>query len=448
MLHLGVWVLQRSFAEGVARILFVLVGALAGGVVLHAQEPIKSGTGREELTRPKGQQPSTKPQTVYVTRIKPVYVTRNAHPTVTTGTLSVGALPNANILIEPVKGGGVGNEHMLSATENIFIFDKLLPGTYRVAATLDGYKAVEQQIRIFANKPAGVSLKLDPILYTVKIKTNVTSGEVRYAPVEAYTESGTGQKRYRPIGETRLTPIQDHNAVLRTLSKGDYGVDIRASEPGYEDFLGSIAVPDDTNKEEVDLPPVTLKNVRSTETFTALTADAWDVPAGWRIASSLLSTKGKGIAVPHDPLFRYYTDFQLISDARMVNGVAVSFVARASADQENYYLIRLTGANAEEPYRLSGFIVKQGVPQRFQSISVSHLSATLNNKFFKISIKMKGNNIEVKIWDSLTGEYFPLGGFSDSYSTFRIGAVGIAASDKDQAQFGSFIVCTPECPRE
>jgi hypothetical protein len=414
--------------------------------VSHAQEPIKSGTGREELTRPTIR--SDKPKTVYVTRIKPVYVTRNAHPTVTTGTLSVVALPNAILLIEPVKGGGEGKYHTLSRTENLFIFDNLRPGTYRIAATLDGYKPVEQQVRITANKPTGVSLKLEPILYTVKIKTNVRSGEIRYAPVESYIEAGTGQKRYRSTGETRVTAIQDYNTTLRGLSKGDYGLDIRAADTGYEDRLVSIGVPDDSNNEEINLE-ITLKNVRSTETFSGLTSDQWDLPAGWRVASLLLSTNGNGIAIPHRESYRYYTDFELRSDAKMQNGVAVSFVMRASPDLENYYLIRLTGANADEPYMLSGYIVKNRIREKLDAVSIAHvMSAIKQDQFFKVTVKMTGNRMDVWVTDSQKGDHIPLGGIEDNNRRFQIGAVGIYAEGKEQSQFGSFVVCAPVCPKQ
>lgn len=427
------------------RLTTIVVGLAAwvSGIGAAKAQDLIPDKAREELTRPTTGPVKSKP--VYVT--KTVYVNKNAHPTVTTGTLSVDAYPNAIIRVVPLKGG-TALEGTVPKNERLFIFGSLKPGAYLVAATLDGYKPAEQRIQIFANKHKGVTLNLQQVFYTVKINTNVASGEVRYAPVISTTEAGKAEKLYKASGETRVVLIENHSAVLPALPRGTYGVDIRSGEVGFETKLGTITVPDETDGEEVKLE-VTLKNLRSTETFNALIADQWDFPPKWRIASSLLSTNGKGLAIPHDPLFRYYTDFQLISDARMVNGVAVSFIARAAVDKEDYYLIRLTGPNAEEPYQLSGFIVKHGVPQRFQSISVNHLSVALKpNKFFKISIKMKANNIEVKLWDSQTGEYYPLGGFADSYANFGIGAVGIAASDKEQAQFGSFIVCTPQCPRE
>lgn len=413
---------------------------IAGAVPVDAQDII-GGTGREELNRGGSRNP--KPTVVYGTKTRTVYVTRNAHPTVTTGTLSVATLPNATIRLEPVKGGEA-LEGDVPANERLFIYNNLRPGTYRIAVALDGYKPAEQRIQIVANKNKGITLDLEPILYTITISTNVSSGEVRYAPVEAYTEGGV--KKYRRTGETRLALIENRRAVLPSLSKGTYGVDIRAAEPGYEDRLGSITLPDETNKEQVALE-VTLKNVRSTETFSALTSDQWELPAGWNIASYVLSANGKGISIPHSERYRHYTDFQLISDVKMLNGIAVSFVLRASPSLDNYYLVQLTGAKAQEPFLLSAYVVRNGVSERLQSVPIAHLSSTLkSNQFFKVSVKMKDNSIDVSIADSQTGDYFPLGVLMDPNRRFSIGAVGISVEGKEQNQFGSFIVCTPACP--
>jgi hypothetical protein len=235
--------------------------------------------------------------------------------------------------------------------------------------------------------------------------------------------------------------------VLTNLRKGTYGVDIKADEVGYETLLGTVSVPDATNKDTVELD-VKLRNTRSTATFSAMTGDQWELPPGWSIAPQMISVRGRGVALPRLENYRHYTDFQLISDVRMRNGVAISFVARA-VDKENFYLIQLTGANAQVPFQLRGFIVKKGVQLSFGSIPIYHLADTIDPKRnFRVSIKMTGNVINVSITSNQTGELIPLGVLTDSNSNFPIGAVGIAADDKEQNDLGSFHVCTPECPRQ
>jgi hypothetical protein len=432
-------ILLPTFVAPGHRILLFSTVMFALGSLAYAQD-ITSGTRREEVNRPAK---TTKPTSTTVTRTRTVYITKNAHPTVTTGTLAVGALPNATVRLDPVKGGEA-LEGKLPPTEKVFIFPPLKPGTYRLTAELEGHRSASQTIQIVANKNKPVTLDLAPILYTIRINTNVASGEVRYAPVEPYMEGG--EKKYKPIGATRLAPIENRSAVLPALNKGTYGVDIRSTEPGYEDKLVSITVPDDSNKEEINVD-VALKFIRSTADFSGITSDQWDLPPGWSIDSYVLSTNGKGIAIPHAESNRHYTDFQLISDVRMVNGVAASFVVRASTNLENYYLIQLTGANAEEPFWLSGYVVTNATRERLLSLPVKHLSTTLEtNKDFRVSIKVKDNNIEVGIIDSETGKYFALGGLTDPNRRFSIGAVGIYSGDKEQNKFGTFNICSPECP--
>lgn len=410
-------------------------------------QDIITGTGRQPLSSPGGARPQKRPTRRYGTVTPTVrYLTKEVMVMPTTGTLFISTESNAAIVVEPVAGGE-SEESTIPAGERFFIFANLKPGRYRVAAALDGYYAVEKEVIIQRNQATGVTLNLKPITYTAKINSNVSSGRILYAPVEAYTEARTGEKKYRAIGATTQVRIENRSALLTNLRKGIYGVDIKADEVGYETLLGTLSVPDATNEETVTLN-VNLKNTRSTATFSAMTSDQWELPATWSFASQMLSVRGAGVALPRLPNYRYYTDFQLISDVRMRNGIAASFVARA-ADKENYYLIQLTGAKAEQPYQLRGFIVKKGTPQAFGSVPISHFADALDPKRnFRVSITMKGNSIRVSLLDNQTGIWRALGGFTDSNGNFPIGAIGIAANDGEQNELGSFHVCAPECPMQ
>jgi hypothetical protein len=438
--HLVLKVMRFIRSSYLLIILAIMV--LASGVS-RGQEEIKSGTGREELNR--GTTHQSKPTVIYGTKTRIVYRTTNARPTVTTGTLSVATLPNSAIRVEPVKGGEA-LEGVVPVNERLFIFSSLKPGAYRVAAALNGHKSAEQRVQILANKNKGVTLELEQILYTVRIMTNVNSGEVRYANVEAYTEGG--EKKYRRVGVTQVVPIDSGTAVLTGLAQGNYGLDIGASGADYDNRYTVITLPDETNKNEITLE-ITLKNVRSTEDFSGLTADQWDLPPGWNIAKYLLTANGKGIAIPRQEKYRHYTDFQLISTVRMLNGVGASFVLRASLPND-YYLIQLNGENASEPYVLKGYRVRNGVREPLQSVPISHLKDTIKqNQDFTVSLKMKDNNIEVSVADSQTGDYYPLGIISDTNRKFiPIGAVGIYVDNNEQNRFGRFIVCNNACPKD
>jgi PEGA domain len=423
--------------------LFAVIFAATGGG--RAQD-IETGTSRRDLTggasatRPAHANP---PKQIYVNKTQVVTVTKKVLVTPTTGTLSVfSSEPNASILVEPKQGVGEGKVGTIPAGELGFIFNDLKPGVYRVAASLDGYEPVEKEINVVRNKTTPVTLELKPVTQNVAVNTNVKAGEIRYALVEAYKDPRTGETKYAPRGATIVVPIQQGRAVLANLRAGTYGVDIRPdpSEVGYRTLLGTITVP---GNESVT---VELEHLMSTESFYASwTRDEWELPPGWQIASRLLTANGRGVAFPRDNRFRYYADFHLVSDVRMSNGVAASFILRA-ADARNYYLVQLTGEKADEPFLLRGFVVKNGVPQLLQSIPINHLAQTIQPKqFFKIHIRMTGNRMNVSIEDSQTGQSLPLGILTDSYQTFRTGAPGIAADGNERSDYGSFAVCTPEC---
>jgi hypothetical protein len=400
----------------------------APGRDARSQDPLEGSSSGSRTSLSAGSTESPKrPVVRTATVVRTVTITKVVRVTPTTGTLAVAAEPNATILVEPVSGGE-GQEGTIPPDERIFIFNDLKPGRYRVAAELDGYQPAEKQVLVVSNKPSPVTLNLRPITYNVTINTNVASGEVRYVT-----------KGEPP----RFAQIQSGKAVLPNLRAGKYDLDIRPGEVGYQTLLASMTLPGKTSFD------VELKKLLSTKSlFPAWTSlDDWDAPAEWHVASRKLEVKGRGIAIPRDESYRYYADFQLISDVNMLNGVAASFVVHY-VDTKNYYLIQLTGAKADETYVLRGFAVVNGVSQRLGTIPIEGFAETMKpNQFFKVSIKMAGNNISVSIPDN-QGEFLPLGVLTDPNKNFPIGAIGIAARDNEQNEIGRFIVCTPECPKE
>ena len=442
----------------VAATLALSILVLLAGISARAQD-IVGGAARTDLSGGAGSGTRTgggggggggggaprRPKTRYVTNTRTVTVTKTIVKTPTTGTIVVSAEPRAVVVAESVRGG-TGDEGTVPPDDRQFVFNNLAPGRYRVAAELDGYQPAEEEVVVAAGKTAAVSLDLRPITYTVNILTNVGTGEVRYAPVVARRDPGTGETKYEraPGGETRLAQMQNGRATLSNLRTGTYGLDIRADEVGYQTLLATITLPGKTDYD------VKLNKLLSSKTFSATwtSLEGWEAPAGWAVATRKLAVKGPGLALPRDESYRYYSDFELSSDVKMLNGVAASFVMRAQ-DKQNYYLIQLTGERADEPYVLRGFIVKNGVPQRMGSpIPIDGFAATLKaNQFFNVSIKATDNSFNASITDSQTGDVLPLGILTDPNRNFRVGAVGIAARDTEQNEVGRFIVCTPECPK-
>jgi hypothetical protein len=406
---------------------------LAGGAT---RTDLSGGAGSGTVRTPR--RPKVR-NTAASTGIRTVTRTKTVFVTPTTGTLSVATEPGAALLVEPLRGGE-SIEGTVDKDERIFIFNELKPGRYRVAADLDGYTEAEKEVVVVANKPAQVTLNLQPITYAVTIAANVPTGEVRYATV-APSKDASGEVKYNVTGETRVVQIQNGKAVLPNLRAGTYGIDVRTELVEYQTLLASFTLPGKTDY------PVQLPKRLSTKTFSAawVSLDGWEAPAGWRVGSRKLTVSGRGVALPRDDAARYYANFRLFSNIKMVNGVAASFAVRAQ-DSQNYYLIQITGAKADEPYVLRGFIVKNGAAQRFGSaIPVDAYSNTLKtNQFFNISMDATDNKFKVSITDSETGEEFPLGTLEDPNRNFRIGAAGIAIRDNEQNEIERFVVCTAE----
>jgi hypothetical protein len=422
------------------------VAGLVTSTTARAQD-IVGGAARTNLSGPS--RPSTnssgprRPQTKYVTNTRTVTVTRTVIRAPNTGSVVVSAEPGATVVVEPMRGG-TGDDAIVPAGVDQIAFNKLTPGRYRVAASLEGYEDSERDVIVKAGEPATVSMNMQPKVFTVTIETNIPAGNIIYAPVVvAGTDPATGKTRYnRAPGDARVTPIMNGRATLANLRQGDYGLDINPADPSFEQLNASISLPGPTTI------PVTLGNIESKGTFAATwtNLEAWNAPSGWRIDSRKLVVNGRGIALPREVLNRNFKDFQLVSDVKMINGVAASYVVHAQ-NESNYYLIQLTGPNSDEPFVLRGFAVRNGAPQRIgASIPLDAFTQTLRpNQFFTVTMNMTGNSLKVSLTDSQTGDVLPLGILTDPASNFRIGAVGIGARDNEQNEIGRFIVCAGVC---
>lgn len=422
------------------------VAGLATAETARAQD-IVGGAARTNLSGPSRSTSTSsgprRPQTKYVTNTRTVTVTRTVVRAPNTGSIVVSAEPGATVVVEPVRGG-TGDDAVVPNGVDQIAFNKLTPGRYRVAASLEGYEDSERDVIVKAGEPATVSMNLQPRVFTVTIETNIPAGNIIYAPVVAAgTDPTTGRTRYnRAPGDARVTPITNGRATLANLRQGDYGLDINPSDPSFEQLNASISLPGPTTI------PVTLSNIESKGTFAATwtNLEAWNAPSSWRIEARKLLVNGRGIALPREVLNRNFKDFQLVSDVKMVNGVAASYVVHAQ-NESNYYLIQLTGPNSDEPFVLRGFAVRNGTPQRIgASIPLDAFTQTLRpNQFFTVTMNMTGNSLKVSLTDSQTGDVLPLGILTDPASNFRIGAVGIGARDNEQNEIGRFIVCAGVC---
>jgi hypothetical protein len=396
---------------------------LSLSLIVHAQgDAVRptTGSGKPEPRRPTT--PTTSTPKVKVIRVPGprVLVTRQ------TGTLYISAEPGAAIRLEYLTRGGKVevSENTIPAGERSIILNDLRPGNYRVVAELNGHKPADSAVLVKAGKEDKIDLNLVPITYSVSVKLNANSGKLYYAKG----------------GEVpRSVNFQNNQVVLSGLTGGDYTIKIVPDDASYVVMDTTLKVSGESSRS------FELKRLES-KAFLGATASDWALPGGWSFSSGKVIVNGSGIALPSDSSYRFYTDFQLTTDVRMKNGVGASFVVRG-VDQQNYYLVQITGPNADEPYMLRGYLVRNGTPQRFgRSFPISQFSETLKpGKYFSVELTMKGSEISVKVRDSDTGDFLKLGTLPDPSNTFRIGAVGIAARGNEQNEVGQFSICVSNC---
>lgn len=394
-------------------------------------------TGREKVVgRSVGNTP-TRPVARPVGRT--VTVERKVYLTPTTGSLSVATAPNAVIELDRVGDARDPINLSMPTDGSQAIFNKLVPGDYRVSAELDGYTTAERTVHISRNEQEGILLDIRPVTYTVTVTTNVAGGEIRYGRVRKRYDPVTNSEKYDAVGSTCMIPIQNGQAVLTNLQAGDYGIDVRPADVGYA--IKPLSYNPAENGGVSQAFEARVERVLSDRTFSAAwTGGEWDLPAGWRLGPPMQTGSG-GVALPHEETVRHYRNFKLVTDVRLSNGVGVSLALRA-ADTQNYYLVRVTGPSAPEPLKLLGYVVKNGVRQPpFTVINLSHLRDVIApGKYFNLELNVAGNQISVVLNDSTLGGQYPLGALVDSFGTYPIGAVGLAASDNERTEIGGFTI--------
>jgi hypothetical protein len=281
-------------------------------------------------------------------------------------------------------------------------------------------------------------------------KTNASEGEVRYAPAELLGKNPDGSLKTKEKGGYCIVPIKNGKAFIKDLQKGYYNLDIRPAAIEYEPELTAVSTdilqPADDSAQSKQFYRIELDKKISTGTFqgSAWANDDWFLPSGWKLQDRTLKTGGiAGIALPRHEQYRYYQNFEMVSDVRLMDGDTVGFVLRA-VDSQNYYLVQISGKNAAEPYNFSFFIVKNGRAERHSTNSIPP-SLIASKKSFRVIIRGVDNVFRGFIVDSETGDLLPLGNMPDRDPVFRKGAIGIAGRANSNFEVGTFTVCTPTC---
>jgi hypothetical protein len=393
-------------------------------------------------------------RTIVIQKVNRVVVTRRE--AVRVSNLSIVTEPGAKVVLESAAGSQRPYRREMAAdTSGSAIFDDLRPGDYRVSASKEGFVTQEQdQVKILPQRPHVLDLSLPPVTYKLKIETpGISDGEVRYALARYKGKDAKGSIISEEFGNTCFVKIQKKGtggeAVISDLKQGYYNLDIRPTALEYEPSLVGLNVPEDTEEGETGETKsfeIALKKKISTEIFgAAWTREGWEMPAnGWSLNNRMQVNNATGIALPSDDRYRFYTNFEMISDVRMLDGNSVGFALRA-VDSQNYYLVQITGPNAPEPNFAKGFVVTNGVARQFFSVSAPFASTTSSKNGFRVIIKGNGKEFSIWIENSETGVRKPVTTIPDPYNTYPKGAVGIASHDRANFEVTYFQVCPSEC---
>ncbi|MGD9564379.1 MAG: hypothetical protein AB7F88_08570 [Pyrinomonadaceae bacterium] len=411
-------------------------------IVEAAKRPVSSGLRR--VRRPR------RPTVVQKVNNRVVVKTE----VVRASNLSVTTEPGAKVVLTPIGAGGRAPQSIIASRDRSAVFENLRPGNYRISAAKEGFDTQEQDlVKILPQKTHVLDLDLKPVTYQLKIQTNLADGEVRYAQAINKGRDSKGSIISEEIGNYCIVKIQKNGeALVSDLRQGYYNLDIRPAALEYEQTLVGVNVPDDTEQDDETVASETktfeidVEKKISTETFgTAWTADEWEMPKSWSLQRGMKINNALGAAFPRNEQYRYYTDFELISDLRIQDGGTAGFALRA-ADAENYYYVEFSGARAAEPNVAKAYIVRKGVARQIFAAPASGFASALASKNgFRVSIKADDNTFLLSIENSETGAREPVGQIIDRDSTFRKGAVGIASRSKTRFDVTYFEVCPNKC---
>jgi hypothetical protein len=353
------------------------------------------------------------------------------------------------------NGPGPVKSDMLADPKGFAIFNDIKPGTYSVTATKDGFETAEaESVTIVPQRTQGLDMGLKPITYRLRIQTNVTGGDVLFAPAIETGKDAKGNILSRQLGNYCVVPIQSNGlAEITDLKKGYYDIDIRPSALEFEGKGTGINLPDDLDQDDNSATALQTFNINlekkiSTAEFTTVWSAAdWNMPSTWSL-DRIMKVRGEGIALPRNERYLYYTTFEMIANVKMKNSGTVSFALRA-IDQKNFYLLEIAGARAQEPNTARLFAVINGVPKYLNAAPTIAFTKNFESPDgFRLIIRSDEageTGFKVFVEDTDTGNPLGIGDLKDQNNTFRKGAVGIAGSPKADFEVNYFRVCTPKC---
>lgn len=378
-------------------------------------------------------------RTIVQTKIKVVKVPEIKYQKISGVTITT-VQPNAEIELESINLKKQTKWAKKTDSNGVLNLENVPPGKYILTVSLKGFVTEESEIEVKPTQLVTVPVNLEPITRDLFIKTNIQSGEVRYAQIQRQ-----GRNAAKEVSGYCTVRIKNGDAALLDMPEGDYNLEIRSDDVEYrpvsrEITISEAALAKSGNAAQNNEISINLERTVSTEDFLAnWLPNEWRLPAGWKIENKRMQAGGAGIALLQNERFNHYKDFELKTNVRSLDNKAVGFVLRAR-DDKNYYLIEITGSAAGEPYFLTGYVVKNGkAAETLVRTNIQAYAKTLGDrKFFNIIISGKGNVFKVTLEDVETGRPYVIGIVEDQNNTFPIGAIGVGVKEASRFDVNLF----------
>jgi len=181
--------------------------------------------------------------------VKTTVVTKVVKVTKTTNLVVAGIPPKTLVELKSFQSSAKNRKSLASESGSVE-FENLIPGKYTVTASLEGYQPVETKVEILPQKTSGISLELKRLIYQVRVKTNVISGEVRFAPARLKGFNPNGSLQTEETGLYTIAPIREGVAIVPELKSGYYNFDVRAENNDYFPVLSVLNIPEDISENE------------------------------------------------------------------------------------------------------------------------------------------------------------------------------------------------------
>lgn len=434
-------------------VLFSTLDAAAQSIEDRELLVVKAAAVKTVGTKAAARRPPPKKRTADSSLLVKSAPKRPKVPADRTSDLTIETEPNATVVmtLQPSGRGAKPTKRQEIAVNGKAVFDNLNPGKYTLSAEKENFVEQETELTIEPQRTATLNYPLEAIQYQLNIETNVSDGEVRYAPAEKIGENSDGTVKLKPEGNYCIVQIKDSKAKITGLSKDYYTIDINPSktdlryEPVKAAITPNLIVDEADETDGLKFVSINLGvKISETEFNTTWSGNEWKLPPGWKMEDKMSTLGLNGVALPQDDQYRYYTDFEMRSTARSLDGKSVSYALRA-VDENNYYLVRIGGKKAAEPYRLIFYVVKDGgIKQQLNSFDISAFDSVIDDKkSFSVIVKGKGNTFNISI--ERKGTPLPVGDVTDSFENFKKGAVGIAGINNSNFEVGLFLVCPKSC---